>query len=47
MPNLTVIIGDLVQHTKVSLGTLLGDAVPELKLPLEQPCAERRSCGNC
>jgi uncharacterized 2Fe-2S/4Fe-4S cluster protein (DUF4445 family) len=47
MPNLTIIIGDHVQHTEVTIGTLLGDAIAELELPLEQPCAGRGTCGKC
>jgi uncharacterized 2Fe-2S/4Fe-4S cluster protein (DUF4445 family) len=47
MPDLTVIIGDNVQHTEVAIGTLLGDTIAELELPLEQPCAGRGTCGKC
>ena len=47
MPTLTVIIGDEVRETAVETGALLGDAVAELELPLEQPCAGRGTCGKC
>lgn len=47
MPKLTVIIGDQIQQTEVESGTLLGDAIAELELPLEQPCAGRGTCGKC
>ncbi len=47
MPELTVIIGDQTRQTKVEAGTLLGDAIAELELPLEQPCAGRGTCGKC
>ena len=47
MPKLTVIIGDNLQDTEVEKGTLLGDAIARLELPLEQPCAGRGTCGKC
>jgi uncharacterized 2Fe-2S/4Fe-4S cluster protein (DUF4445 family) len=47
MPKLTVIIGDQIRQTEVESGTLLGDAIAELELPLEQPCAGRGTCGKC
>lgn len=47
MFELTVIIGDKVQKTEIEPGTLLGDAIAELELPLEQPCAGRGTCGKC
>lgn len=47
MPTLTVIIGDQTRETAVETGYLLGDAIAELELPLEQPCAGRGTCGKC
>ncbi len=47
MPELTVILGDKVYETAVEQDYLLGDAVAELELPLEQPCAGRGTCGKC
>ncbi len=47
MPELTVIIGDQIRQTKTEIGALLGDAIAELELPLEQPCAGRGTCGKC
>ena len=47
MPILTVIIGDETRRTEVESGYLLGDAIAELELPLEQPCAGRGTCGKC
>jgi uncharacterized 2Fe-2S/4Fe-4S cluster protein (DUF4445 family) len=47
MPTLTIIIGDETRHREVTLDYLLGDAIAELELPLEQPCAGRGTCGKC
>ena len=47
MTKLTVIIGDQVKITEVEKGTVLGDAIAELELPLEQPCAGCGTCGKC
>ena len=47
MSKLTVIIGEKIETTEVETGTLLGDAIAELELPLEQPCAGRGTCGKC
>ena len=47
MPELTLILGEQVHHTTVARGDLLGDAIAELELPLEQPCAGRGTCGKC
>jgi uncharacterized 2Fe-2S/4Fe-4S cluster protein (DUF4445 family) len=47
MSELTVIIGEQIQKTEVETGTLLGDAIAALELPLEQPCAGRGTCGKC
>lgn len=47
MPELTVILGDQVHHTEVETGTIIGHAIAELELPLEQPCAGRGTCGKC
>ncbi len=47
MPELTIIIGEKVRKTEVEPGTVLGDAVARLELPLEQPCAGRGTCGKC
>ncbi len=47
MPILTVIIGDDIRETAVAPNTLLGDAIAEQELPLEQPCAGRGTCGKC
>jgi len=47
MPLVTVIRGELVKTTEVMEGTLLGEAITRLELPLEQPCAGRGTCGLC
>ena len=47
MLELTVIMGDQTQKTEVAPGTVLGDAIAEMELPLEQPCAGRGTCGKC
>ncbi len=47
MPTLTVILGDQIRQIEVAAGTILGEAVVKLELPLEQPCAGRGTCGKC
>jgi uncharacterized 2Fe-2S/4Fe-4S cluster protein (DUF4445 family) len=47
MPKLTVILGDQAHTIEVPLNFLLGDAIAQLELPLEQPCAGRGTCGKC
>jgi len=47
MFNLTAILGDQEYHTRVKKDSVLGDAIVELELPLEQPCAGRGTCGKC
>lgn len=47
MPQVTVIYGETVKTVKAPVGSLLGDAIAETELPLEQPCAGRGTCGKC
>ncbi len=47
MPELTVIYGNETKTVQVPVGTLVGDAVAQTGLPLEQPCAGRGTCGKC
>lgn len=47
MPTLTVLYGSTTRAVAVPAGTLLGHAIAESGLPLEQPCAGRGSCGKC
>lgn len=47
MPKVTVIYGEEEKTVEVGLDTLLGDAIAETELPLEQPCAGRGTCGKC
>jgi uncharacterized 2Fe-2S/4Fe-4S cluster protein (DUF4445 family) len=47
MPQVTVIFGDKTSTHEFKEGTLLGDAIVEIGLPLEQPCAGRGTCGKC
>ncbi len=47
MPSLTVIYGTETRTTEVPVGTLIGEAVAQTGLPLEQPCAGRGTCGKC
>jgi uncharacterized 2Fe-2S/4Fe-4S cluster protein (DUF4445 family) len=47
MPTVTVIYGEKVATVDVSPHTLVGHAVADTGLPLEQPCAGRGTCGKC
>jgi uncharacterized 2Fe-2S/4Fe-4S cluster protein (DUF4445 family) len=47
MPVLTVIYGTETRIVDVPVGMLVGDAVAQTGLPLEQPCAGRGTCGKC
>jgi uncharacterized 2Fe-2S/4Fe-4S cluster protein (DUF4445 family) len=47
MAELTVIIGEQARQSLVEPGTVLGEAIAEMELPLEQPCAGRGTCGKC
>jgi uncharacterized 2Fe-2S/4Fe-4S cluster protein (DUF4445 family) len=47
MPKITAILGEDSKKLVVEQGTLLGDAILEMGLPLEQPCAGRGTCGKC
>lgn len=47
MPTLTVIFGNVRRTVPVPAGTLLGNAIAQSELPLEQPCAGRGNCGKC
>ncbi len=47
MPVLTVIYGNETKTVEVPAGTLIGEAVAQTGLPLEQPCAGRGTCGKC
>ena len=47
MPVLTVIYGNETKTIEVPTNTLIGEAVAQTGLPLEQPCAGRGTCGKC
>ncbi|MFN2178906.1 MAG: 2Fe-2S iron-sulfur cluster-binding protein, partial [Candidatus Promineifilaceae bacterium] len=47
MAQLTVIFGEQARQSLVEPGTVLGEAIAEMELPLEQPCAGRGTCGKC
>jgi uncharacterized 2Fe-2S/4Fe-4S cluster protein (DUF4445 family) len=47
MPTVTVIYGDKVRTVSAETGSVLGDAIAQTELPLEQPCAGRGTCGKC
>jgi uncharacterized 2Fe-2S/4Fe-4S cluster protein (DUF4445 family) len=47
MPTLTIIYGSQTIERQIPTGTLLGAAIAEAELPLEQPCAGRGTCGKC
>ncbi|MGD2026878.1 MAG: 2Fe-2S iron-sulfur cluster-binding protein, partial [Anaerolineales bacterium] len=47
MPKLTIVYGTEEKTITVSPGTLIGDAIQETGLPIEQPCAGRGTCGKC
>ena len=47
MPILTVILGDQTHTIEMPANSLVGEAIAQLELPLEQPCAGRGTCGKC
>ena len=47
MPTLTIVYGPEEKTIEVKTGVLLGDAIQETGLPIEQPCAGRGTCGKC
>ena len=47
MPKLTIVYGTEEKAISVSSETLIGDAIQETGLPIEQPCAGRGTCGKC
>lgn len=47
MPTLTVILGEHSHQREVPVDYRVGDAIAEMELPLEQPCAGRGTCGKC
>jgi uncharacterized 2Fe-2S/4Fe-4S cluster protein (DUF4445 family) len=47
MPKVTVVYGEQELTTKVRESSLVGDAIMETGLPLEQPCAGKGTCGLC
>jgi uncharacterized 2Fe-2S/4Fe-4S cluster protein (DUF4445 family) len=47
MQKLTIVYGTEEQTILVSSDTLIGDAIQETGLPIEQPCAGRGTCGKC
>ena len=47
MPKVTVVYGEKELTTEVREGSLVGDAIVETGLPLEQPCAGKGTCGLC
>ncbi len=47
MPKVTVIYGEQVKTTEAAVNSLIGEAIADTGLPLEQPCAGRGTCGKC
>jgi uncharacterized 2Fe-2S/4Fe-4S cluster protein (DUF4445 family) len=47
MPQVTVVYGEKVQVVEAPLGGLVGEAIAQTGLPIEQPCAGRGTCGKC
>lgn len=47
MPKLTIVYGTEEKTITVSPDTVIGDAIQETGLPIEQPCAGRGTCGKC
>jgi uncharacterized 2Fe-2S/4Fe-4S cluster protein (DUF4445 family) len=47
MPKVTVVYGEQERTTEVPTGSLVGEAILETGLPLEQPCAGKGTCGLC
>jgi uncharacterized 2Fe-2S/4Fe-4S cluster protein (DUF4445 family) len=47
MPKLTIVYGTEEKTISVTPDTLIGDAIQETGLPIEQPCAGRGTCGKC
>ena len=47
MPNVTVIYGEKSVVVEAEEGSIIGDAIAQAGLPLEQPCAGRGTCGKC
>ena len=47
MPKLTIVYGTEEKEITVSPEMLIGDAIQETGLPIEQPCAGRGTCGKC
>jgi len=47
MPKLTIVYGTEEKTISVSSDTLIGDAIQDTGLPIEQPCAGRGTCGKC
>lgn len=46
MPEVTVIYGEQTKTVNVETGTLVGEAISQTGLPLEQPCAGRERVQN-
>lgn len=47
MPEVSVVYGEQIKTVDAPLGSLLGEAIAQTGLPLEQPCAGRGACGQC
>jgi len=47
MPKLTIVYGTEEKSISVPSDMLIGDAIQETGLPIEQPCAGRGTCGKC
>jgi uncharacterized 2Fe-2S/4Fe-4S cluster protein (DUF4445 family) len=47
MSQVTVIFGEDQHSAQIEDGTLFGDLIASMGLPLEQPCAGRGTCGHC
>ncbi len=47
MPKVTAVYGEKVKTVEAATGSILGDAIAAMELPLEQPCAGRGTCGKC
>jgi len=47
MPTITFKLGDEIKSIEVPAGTIIGDAVADAGMPLEQQCAGKGTCGKC
>lgn len=47
MPEVTIVYGDKTVIATAPVGAVIGEVVAQTRLPLEQPCAGRGTCGKC